>query len=802
MPLLSVSWGELPVENTFAQRIKGSYTLNLLEQKREYDEEQAEQIRQQEKSDFSSLLTGELSQLGKEKNAWLRLANLYPEQIFEDFPQEKLVNARDEKGDLYFREVLQTALKRRPELAFVYLKHYKDWKDVDWRWILKEMLEFAIRQNPQLAYTYLHQYEDLVEGNEKIAKSLLEKATQLYENRLDLTDLFSSQEGRKNKKNVILVFYESASAVDSKRTGGLFDKFPRTDEISKWWTLFTNMFANGATSEMGHIATLLGVEPVFLGTSLDSWYERFSGVVDGLWTFFKKLGYATHFVSTASLDFLNQRSFLKRVWFDHLWEDGYEKWKKYTFNAAPDLALYEKVLEVVKSQTSPYFISLQTISSHTPYSSPYGNTEEAAFRYMDQSFAKFYIKLRKLGFFENWILLVVGDHRKMMPLGGDEYRKWGPSAEARIVSFMIGSGVEAGKVDDTLYQQTDIFYSLMKEFGSGEVKVWNQSNDLFTQEAVRNWAVKSFTIKPQAYAFNLSGDTWVVDIPSQEFTSDKGKFDEKAITNYMSLALRFQKDKDGESFEEDSGFWVLDDTVLISHRWEHSDTTENSYAAFWKASRYNAGAIEFDVTPTKDWKLVVFHGPKLYSTTCKQIQKDICQMTYEELKDCKLSNGENIFSLAERLPKMKLLAPLLFLDMKVPENPDCSHLDSKSLFAQAKEVVRSNQMDWQIVFSSEDKQLTKYLWADVDVMSAVDTYSRAGIGQLSGGNYLYFMAPYQVFTPSVMKELRNVKNALGQRVIPVAYTVNDMWVFRRLKALGVDHIMTDELLKLSEETKR
>lgn len=95
------------------------------------------------------------------------------------------------------------------------------------------MLEFAIRQNPQLAYIYLHQYEDLVEGNEKIAKSLLEKATQLYENRLDLTDLFSLQEGRKNKKNVILVFYESASAVDSKRTGGLFDKFPRTDEISK-----------------------------------------------------------------------------------------------------------------------------------------------------------------------------------------------------------------------------------------------------------------------------------------------------------------------------------------------------------------------------------------------------------------------------------------------------------------------------------------------------------------------------------------------------------------------------------------
>ena len=52
---------------------------------------------------------------------------------------------------------------------------------------------------------------------------------------------------------------------------------------------------------------------------------------------------------------------------------------------------------------------------------------------------------------------MVGDHRKMTPLGGDEYRKWGPSAEARIVAFMIGSGIKAGEIDDRLYQQTDIF---------------------------------------------------------------------------------------------------------------------------------------------------------------------------------------------------------------------------------------------------------------------------------------------------------------------------------------------------------
>lgn len=799
MPILHVSGGELPVENTFAQWVIDSYKLNLAEQNNDRSKNQT----WAQTSDFSSFLTiEEQREADNEMNSWLRLARLYPESIFEDFPQERLINARNSKGELYYEEVLFEALKKNPELAFLYLDRYKDWKGHWDKSILRDMLEFAISQKPQLAYTYLKEYEELVDGNEKIAKPLLEKATELYQNKLNFGDLFSKKPARWNKKNLILVFFESASAVDSKRTGGLYDVFPWVDKISEAGVLFTNMFANGATSEMGHIATLMGVEPTFLGTSLDTGYERFSGVVEGLGSFFKNLGYKTHFVSTASLDFLNQRTFLKKVWFDTFWEDGYDDWKKYTFNAAPDMALYEKTLDVVAAQTSPYFIGLQTISSHTPYATPYGNTADAAFRYMDQSFAKFYLKLKKTWFFENGILLVVGDHRKMTPLGGDEYRKWGPSAEARIVAFMIGSGIKAGEIDDRLYQQTDIFYSLMKEFWSGEVQVLDQSNDIFTQEITRNWAVKNFTIKQQAYAFNLSGDTGLVDIPKREFTEDAGMFDKKAITNYLYLGLKYQKNQNSDDISPSSQTGTKSQTVLISHRGEHSDTSENSYAAFWKASKYDAGAIEFDVTPTKDWKLVVFHGPKLYSTSCKQIQKDICQMTYEELKECKLSNGEDIWLLSSRLPKMKLLAPLLFLDMKIPENSACKDLKPQELFAQAKEIVMNNSMQEQVIFSSDNEELTSYFWKDSDMMTSVDANWKAASQLLPRGNYMYYMAPYQVFTPDVVLSLKMMKNRLGQKIIPIAYTVNDVGVFRRLKKLGVNYVMTDELLRLGEEDKK
>ena len=58
------------------------------------------------------------------------------------------------------------------------------------------MLEFAISQKPQLAYTYLKEYEELVDGNEKIAKPLLEKATELDQNKLNFGDLFSKKPAR------------------------------------------------------------------------------------------------------------------------------------------------------------------------------------------------------------------------------------------------------------------------------------------------------------------------------------------------------------------------------------------------------------------------------------------------------------------------------------------------------------------------------------------------------------------------------------------------------------------------------
>lgn len=242
---------------------------------------------------------------------------------------------------------------------------------------------------------------------------------------------------------------------------------------------------------MGHIATLLGQDPLLYEADGMS-YMSYRFDQDPLARFFNNLGYQTTFISTASLDFLNQRRFIQNIGYQQIIDEkAFKGQRVYTFNAAPDTNLYQKTLEVVDQQTKPYFITIQTISSHTPYSTPYGNTESKMLEYINDSFDIFYQGLLKRNFFDNGILLVISDHRKISPLSDAEFQKRGLAASSKIVGFMLGKGIEA-KEDNNFYQQKDIFYSLKKEFGSGNVEVFKQFNDIFEAQINRNRGLKRF----------------------------------------------------------------------------------------------------------------------------------------------------------------------------------------------------------------------------------------------------------------------------------------------------------------------
>lgn len=139
-------------------------------------------------------------------------------------------------------------------------------------------------------------------------------------------------------------------------------------------------------------------------------YTRYKSYTLSLPAFLSREGYDTSFFSTVSLDFLEQKEFLSTMQFDTIvGNERFTSEQSYVFHAAPDKALYDEVIQHItqKQQTKKQFIVMQTISSHKPYNTPAGKTEEEAFRYADSELLSFYRRLRATHYFDDGILIVV-----------------------------------------------------------------------------------------------------------------------------------------------------------------------------------------------------------------------------------------------------------------------------------------------------------------------------------------------------------------------------------------------------------
>ena len=754
-PQFHFSWVELPEGNVLQSIITDSYTFSIW-----WENEDFKDILK-EKLDIPEV---EMQFLLKKKQWWFALAH----------------------------DDLAEATKNEPELAFKYIDNYKNWKDKKWKTIVKDLLRVAIQANPELAFKYLETYQNFVEDHEKIAKSLLQYAVQMYKAPLTFDQLFTEVEWRNNKSNVILVFLESASSVDSRKFWGLNDRLPWVDKVSDDWTSFLNMHANGMSSDMGHIATLLWVEPLEYDYKWTR-YASFSGFALPLAEFFNKLWYATTFLSTATLEFLDQRDFIKNIGYQTIiWEEAFEDKPKYTFDAAPDESLYEKAIEVVNAQTWSFFLTLQTISSHTPYNTPYGRSMEGMYRYEDETFSKFYENLKATDFFDNGILIVLGDHRKMTPLEDKEFAKWWTTAAAKIVWFMIGKWVPENKLANWIYQQTDLFYSLLHEFWSWTVEVWENYNDLFSKEVQRKRSIKQRYEEKKMNIADTAGHEGVIDLNRMKVMNWEEYFPVDDIMNYVRLSIDFQKEKHGLKTEDVE---QKNRMILIAHRGITKNATENSINAFSDAYDAWAEWIEMDVSATKDGQLIVFHGPKLYGQTkCKQETRDVCNMNWSEVQQCLLNDWQQIALLEDVLPKIKDWFKYVFLDFKIWEGESCPQNKGK-VFEEVLTLVQKYKMDAKVIFSSYDENVSKFLGTKWNIISALDTYSLDRLDDIPWSYFSYFMTPSENFTDTLIQKLERYM------VDGVAYIVNDAQVAKNLQNLGVRFIITDEIEMLKNALK-
>lgn len=269
-------------------------------------------------------------------------------------------------------------------------------------------------------------------------------------------------------KNIVLLIVESFSAADSFLISGLNDRMKKFDQISKDGTLFTNFYSNSHHTEAGMISILEGTLPLpFPGSSRnysDS-YRNLSSVPK----FLNTKGYYTEFLTTGPLSFTDKGKFMRDIGFDVV--EGREEVPRFrsaprfAFDSPADGVLYDEAIKRIKAlltSDSPFFLTLLTVSTHRPIMDPLGreNTQDNLWDYVDREISRFYRSLRQTKFFDEGLLIITGDHRKMFPIQENERLRYGESAGFRVPLLLVGNNVQAGRIDERLFQTSDIFSHL------------------------------------------------------------------------------------------------------------------------------------------------------------------------------------------------------------------------------------------------------------------------------------------------------------------------------------------------------
>lgn len=583
---------------------------------------------------------------------------------------------------------------------------------------------------------------------------------------------FSKKRWANQKTNVIVVFAESLSPIDSLRVGKVNNNLPYFDLIQKQGITFTNFINNWCTSDTAHIWLLLGIEPLKFMWSLATSYEGYTSYTDPLPTFFNKQGYSSIFISTVDVNFLNQKEFLSWAWFDTIiGQESFATKKKYVFDSAPDHNLYNKTLTTIKEQKKPYLIVLQSISFHKPYNTPYGTTQKDAIRYADKSLFYFYLQLKKSWFFKNGILVVVWDHRKMEPLEDKEKDALWNIWYARGLATIVGTGIKPWTINDNIIQHTDISYGLKQLIGKWTVTISKLVNDIFSSNKKRKRGITYCRyFQNNKYTISFWGLTGAIFKDFSDFSTTY-----PLIHQYLSSYISFAQ-----------WSWALlsgkNNMIIIAHQWSPLQTTENSLTWFLLAKKNGADGIEFDVSQTKDKQNIVIHGDRMRPTVCG---KDyvIASHTREELKkDCPLKNGESLMTLEEMLKSVDWLFDYYFVEIKVyiPK-------DAEAQTTAAIETVQKLGMQDRVIFTSYDKTATYILWSYKHITAWRDTYNLTELAVLPNMNHQYYLMPQDLIKETTPQEVADIGKKL------VVYTVDTTGDLQKLYNQWVRMVMTNDV---------
>lgn len=573
-------------------------------------------------------------------------------------------------------------------------------------------------------------------------------------------------EGEWRTWNVILLFAESFSFVDSKLAWWYYDNLPAFDRIAKEWILFTNFMSNGCTSDAWHLSTLMGTRP--WNSDISSWWQYVQEFYPftGLATVFNQQWYKSIFISSAPLEFLNQEDFLVQAWFSKIYgQDHFRNEPKYVFDSAPDASVYKIIIDELKnSWDAPMFIGAQTISTHLPYDTPYWKTKIQSWKYANDALNTFYDDLLAINFFSSWTLVIVWDHRKFDDIDKQERSDRWQGLYGKTVWAIVGPWIQSSQYNKPV-QHIDIHHQLQQLYSEETVTIPTIINSPFTKNKQIQW--RDWTIR---YCSYIDNRLHVVTNNDQFYLLDRPNH----ISYRYAQTILQAKDITSNSINTNTPI------QLVWYKW-WAKWWQNSMKGIREVADLWISAIEIDVAMTIDGSILLTDG-NTDNLTCKN-NNTIATKTYQRIQEnCLTQDEEPIQTIDEALSKMAWLYDVIFLELKIYKDQDIEHYVDEIV-----EAINVSNMNTKVITISNDAQTRLQLSSYENIKVGYDSFTSDNSYNIWKTEYTHFLTEKTHYTAEQVASMQN----LGK--IFVVYTLSTKEELEEAIQKWVDMVIVDDI---------
>ena len=302
------------------------------------------------------------------------------------------------------------------------------------------------------------------------------------------------------RPNIVLVIWESLSGdfLDDEKYRAVI---PNIMSMSKEGILFTNAYSSATLSHEG-LPSIFSGWPALGGTYVTNMPAKFYKL-PFLTQSLKKSGYESMFLFGGQLRYGNLTSYMYGNGFDIIEENSDIKMPSEKEGVLGYHDGY--MLEYLKAKTSslkePFFSSMFTLSSHSPYDQPmedvfeWGGSDKGyinSIHYTDKSIGEFIKSAKKESWYKNTLFIFVADHSHHTP------KSWSRADKNwhHIPILFFGDVIKSeykGLVFDKIISQRDIVATLLSQLSIDHSK-FEWSRDIFCKE-----------YKENAYIMNKNG---------------------------------------------------------------------------------------------------------------------------------------------------------------------------------------------------------------------------------------------------------------------------------------------------------